>query len=522
MHRFLKKDFLFVALFTVMACFYYDSVLHQGPLNVHLWRQTDCLSLARHYAQGASFFRAEMCTLLGDEFTTGLTAGEFPVLYYVVGKVWNLFGESYFSYRVFYLLILFAGIFAFYKALRITFGDVAMALFVAALLFTSPVLVVYGVSFLTDAPAFSFILLALYFFVRYVKDRRNLFLFVSLGFFALAGLVKVSSLMIFFFLFLVLLAETFSFKSLETKTLFRVNRYEWSGFLAVFASVFAWYLYAHYFNDVHRFKYTFNNIYPIWILPPGQIKPLLKEVDVFASYVFFSRPILLLLGLIGIVNLFLWKKIPPLAYWGNIVIISGSVLYFVLWAPLLGVHDYYYMALSALFIGVFLPFLWFVKSRYPKVFGGYAFKIALAGFLLYNFLYCNAVVELKTLATEGEYAIVGNKEFVGRMEWTNWDVDYNLKRFERMPPYLEKIGVKSEDKIISLPDPSFNTTLYLSRHRGWTNNLQFSKAEEIEILKQKGAAYLLISDPALLQEAYLQPFIHEKVGDFEGVAIFKL
>lgn len=524
MLKYLKKDFLFVLLFTAMACFYYDSVLHQGPLNIHLWRQTDCLSLARNYAKGAPFFKGEMCALLGDDFTTGLTAGEFPVLYYTVGQFWKIWGESYFSYRVFYLLILFGGIFAFYKALRITFGDFAVAVLMAALLFTAPVLVVYGVSFLTDAPAFSFVLMALYFFVRYIKDQKYRFLSFCLAFFALAGLIKVSSLMIFFFLFMVLLAETLSFKSLgNNKTLFRVNRWEWLGFLSVFAVVFSWYLYAHYFNELHRFKYTFNNIYPLWIVPQEQLKPLLSEVQVFASYVFFSRPVIVLLFGVGTINLFLWKKLPPLAYWGNLVILSASALYFVLWAPLLGVHDYYYVALLALFIGVFMPFLWFVKSHHPKVFGGYVFKMVLAGFLVYNFLYCNAVVRLKTgTAPEREYAIVGNDEFVERMQWANWDTQDNLKRFERMPPYLETIGIKPDDKIISLPDFSFNTTLYLSGHRGWTNELKFSKPEEIERLRQKGAAYLFISDPAVLQEEYVRPFIHQKIGNFEGVDIFKL
>ena len=53
--RFFKSDLMFVLLFAVFAAFYYDTVLDKGPLNVHLWRQTDCLSMTENYANGAAF-----------------------------------------------------------------------------------------------------------------------------------------------------------------------------------------------------------------------------------------------------------------------------------------------------------------------------------------------------------------------------------------------------------------------------------------------------------------------------------
>src|SRR5687768_15134922 len=101
--RFLKKDGLFLLVFLIFAGFYYDSVLEKGPLNDHLWRQTDCLSMTRYYARGADFFEPEVNIQLGDKYTTGKTAGEFPILYYSIGKLWKVSGESYFTYRLVYL-----------------------------------------------------------------------------------------------------------------------------------------------------------------------------------------------------------------------------------------------------------------------------------------------------------------------------------------------------------------------------------------------------------------------------------
>ncbi|MEM9052971.1 MAG: hypothetical protein AAGC47_13035, partial [Bacteroidota bacterium] len=117
--RLSKQDLLFVLLFGLFGVAYYDSVLDKGPLNAHIWRQTDCLSLTAHYARGADFLSPEMHIQLGDNQESGKTAGEFPVLYYAVGLLWQVFGESHLIYRLVCLAILFLGLFSFYKSLSI-------------------------------------------------------------------------------------------------------------------------------------------------------------------------------------------------------------------------------------------------------------------------------------------------------------------------------------------------------------------------------------------------------------------
>ena len=519
---FIKSDLLFVLIFIVLASFYYVPFLNKGPLNVHLWKQTDCLSVTRCFSEGANFFKPEMNSQLGDNFKSGNTAGEFPILYYIVGMIWKFLGESYFSYRLFYLLILFVGLFAFYKSLCILFNDTFWAIAISLLLFTSPVYVVYGVSFLPDAPAFSFILIALYYFLRYSRDKIQKLFFVSMSFFALAGLIKVSSLIAFVFLFLIFILESLSAKTLVKSKVFKCNKYEWIGFFSVILIFFFWYYYAFYYNTLHGFKSTLNTIWPIWYIKEGDFDLLVKGIRNFTSYVFFSRPVLLVLLLVGIANLFLWKKIPVFAYLSNILIVIGGAIYFILWAPLMGIHDYYYIALLILFIGILIPFAWFIKTGYPVIFKEYRLKLFLVIFILYNFLYCLNVVILKTIAHRGSYFLVGNQEFVIGMKWTNSDVSNNWERFETMKPYIRQIGVKKEDKVISLPDKSPNVSLFLMGQKGWTDYLNFHNSDDIERLIQSGAKYIFISDKKLLKEEYLSPFLTDKIGNYKGVEIFKL
>jgi 4-amino-4-deoxy-L-arabinose transferase-like glycosyltransferase len=518
-----KNSLVFILLLALAASFYYESVLDKSPKNMHIWRQTDCLSLARNYAQGANFFEPEMDILLGDDFTSGKTAGEFPILYYSVGMLWKLFGESYLSYRLLGLFLLVCGLFCFYKTLNIIFKNSFWATILALLLFTSPTYAVYGVSFLTDAPAFSLVLIALYFYLRYHKDKKPRLFYFSMLLFAIAGLIKVSSLMAFLFLFFIFLLElVFNKNTLGTKKVSHFPKLELLGFLSVFAMIASWYFYAEHYNGLHRFKYTFNNVYPIWIVEKNEVGALVRNFKDIASIVFFSRPMIYMLVFLGFINLFLYKKISLFPYLANVVIIVGSIMYFILWTPLMGNHDYYYVCLLTLYIGVLVPFVWFVKSNSSPVFDGKILKLFAGVFLLFNFLYCLSVVKLKTGAEEGNFYMVGNHSFVKEMFWTNWDVKNHWDDYKDLSPYLNEIGVKKEDKVISISDKSFNSSLYLMGKKGWTGFYFTRTQDEINQLINKGAKYLIIRKTDEAEREYMQPYFANLVGQHRGLNIYKL
>jgi len=444
-------------------------------------------------------------------------------LYYIVGKIWNITGVSYLVYRLFYPLILLGGLFALYKSLKLLLKDNFWATTLTFLLFTSPVFAVFGVSFLTDAPAFSFVLMALFFLLKYGIDKKTSLLYLSMGLFALAGLLKVSTLIAFIFVCFIFFIEVFfRIKTLGNNKLFKGGIHEWICIIFVFLSLFSWYYYASYYNDIHGFKYTFNGIYPIWLVKKEELESLINGLKNYTSVVFFSRSILYLLLFVGVFNLFLKNKIPLIAYFSNIIITLGCIIYFVLWTPLLGVHDYYFVAFLIIFVGVLIPFIWFIKDKHNSIFKNSKVKTIFSLFLVFNFLYCLSVVKLKTLAQEGNFIMVGNHSFVKELRRVNWDVQSNWYRFERMRPYIREIGIKENDKIISLPDFSFNTSLYLVGQKGWTNFSNYNKKEDIENLIDKGAKYLFISNPELLSKEFLHSFLINKVGSFEGIEIFKL
>jgi hypothetical protein len=517
----LAGEFLFILFFSILAVSYYDSFLNKGPYSNHAWRQTDCLSLTHHYKEGANFFSPELHNQLGDNYTSGKTAGEFPILYFTIGQLWKITGESYLVYRVFYLLIVFSGLYALFKALKLIFNDWFWATILPLLLFTSPVFVIYGVSFLTDIPAFCFVLIAGYFLTAYnFKKKSKLFWFAIL-FFSLAGLVKVSSLIGFIFIFGIFLLEMLSIKSLKTSYLFQRSKREWLGFICVFVSVFSWYYYASWFNNKHEFKYTFNEIYPLWLIGKSELIQLTSDIKNFTSHFFFNRSVLICLLLVGIFNLFQWKKMPLIAYLSTIIISLGCSIYVLFWAPLLGIHDYYYSPLLILFLGIFIPFLLWIKIHYVTIFKNKIFKIIILFFTAYNFLYAYGLVRLTALSKESTIIKVNSPGFYKGLKYLNFAYE-KAYRFEDIRPYLEYLGIEKTDKLISIPDNSFSISLYLMQHKGWTSYAGGDQPLIIEKLIQKGAKYLVVSEPEMLEKVELKPFLTEKIGEFEGVYIFRL
>jgi len=520
-NAFWRNNIFFLLIFIGMAAVYYDGVLNQSPLNEHQWRQTDCLSLTHNYAENAHFFSPELHNLLADQETTGKSAGEFPILYWVVGNIWKLTGESYFVYRVFYLMILLLGVLAVFNSFLIMLKDWVWSSVLTLLLFTSPVFVFYGVSFLTDIPAMCFVFLAGYFLLLYHKKGAWRFLLFAFFFFALAGLIKISSLIAFVVFGSLYLLERISVKTLGKEVLFKRPRFAFIGFLLVVVSIFSWYYYAYLYNQEHEFLYTFNNIYPYWLMDQEGIDLLLEQFSSHTSYLFLSRPLYLLLGLMGTINLFLIKKIPPIAYIANLLVLTGCFVYAMLWAPLLGIHDYYFGALLIVIPGISLPFAWYIRTNFPKIFESKYTKVLLSLFLVYNFFACANIIRIKTDKHAINLIQEAKPTFYQEQGWFNWD-NGQWKRFVEMKPYIREIGIRAQDKVIVLSDPSFSISLYYLNQKGWTNYLNYDQASQIDHLINKGAKYLFIFEPDIKNKEFLKPFLKDSIGDYKNIRIFKL
>lgn len=520
--RFQKLVFLFIAL--VLSLLYIGSVLRKGPSNTHMWRQTDCLSITKKYQDGAAFLEPEMHIQLAKDFQSGKSAGEFPLLYWTIGNIWKLSGQSHLVYRLIYLLILLGGVYSLFLIVRLYFADFFWSTLLALSLFFSPIYAYYGVSFLTDGPALAFALIGTYFILNYFIHKNKIHFGGAMLFFALVGLLKISSLIVFVFVLGLFVLEGFGFKVHRKHRLFQNKVFEYLGFASVLVIIVAWYAYAAWYNKLYEFKYTFNHIFPFWLTDQYDFAALMDDIKNQSLLVFINKWTLIALVAMWLFNLIRFGKVERVYSLINLIIPIGGFIYVALWFPLFGVHDYYYMPLVILIPAVIIPFFIDLKHNFTNVFQHRITKIAVLTFFSLNLLYTHQISEAKTGKLKGETnPIIDNPKFVGFMNWANSDVGHNIYQYYRIREHLEALGVSTSTKVIVLSDESFNTSLYLMNRNGWTNFMKFKSIEEIIRLKeQRGAEFIFIHKDDLINHSYLNELVDEPLTQFENLLIYRL
>jgi hypothetical protein len=77
---------------------------------------------------------------------------------------------------------------------------------------------------------------------------------------------------------------------------------------------------------------------------------------------------------------------------------------------------------------------------------------------------------------------------------------------------------------MSLPDASPNITLYLMRRSGSSGfGLSSITSETVAYMAEnKAADFMIVTDPALVQDSTIQRRVGEPIGIFEDIRIYKL
>ncbi len=512
--KFLNRRSSLIFFILLIACSYfydYHEILTLRPQSVHQWRQTDCLSVTKNYYEdGMNFTKPAIHNLISDKRTTGISMGEFPVLYYFVAVLWKIFGPHEFIYRLVNVLIAFTGLFALYKTLIGILKDKFWAMFIPLLLFTSPVYVYYSNNFLTNITALNIVLIAWYFFHRFYSSGLNRYLMFTFLLFMFAMLLKISSAISFIFLFSVFVLEILKILRVKkNERIFNKPVLSLLGFALVFAVVAAWFLYARYYNRTHGGDYCLLSFFPVWSMSHQEILNALKGIGDLWIYQYFSMSVLILTGVFFIVGLFTFKKNNKLLWLSLPVIFTGVVLFILGWFKALNGHDYYITNLLIFIVFIYTCFLNYLRLEFPRLSRFLPIKIAFAIFLVYNVYYC-----------------ADNMYQRYHSNWnTNWgkSTKFPYEDHAYITPYLRSLGITRNDKVISLPDPSFTRTLYLMDQKGWT--LSYARNKDSLVIAntiERGAKYLIIGDTAIYEETYIQPFLKYPVGNYNSIDIYDL
>lgn len=512
----------FIAMFSAYEG---GRVLHTRPYPFHLWRQTDCLSITANYQQGQSFLEPEIHSRIADDGYSGLSAGEFPILYWAIGQVWKLTGQSEFVYRLFGILLHFIATWSMFHALRRLLQSDFWALVSSLLLFTSPVIVYYSVGFLTDVPAFDLVLIAWYFMVRYAQEQRRRWWIWAMALFALAALLKVSAGISLVAIMGLLALATVAPKAFgKHRKLLPPAGFAWAPVALALVAIFAWYVYAEGYNDRHNGRYTFNNVWPIWEMSIEEVDRAWTWATQILVFQVFDTSVWLLLTAVLLVLLVKLERIPwPVALLNGALLV-GVVAYALLWFHALDSHDYYFINPMIALLVLWATFLWWLRRDHPKVFNSVWLKVAFSVLLVYNVAYAATNMQMRytvfaPIDASGILPLYHDHELEF---WSAVDY-YGIRSTLDMEPALEELGIPKDALVIYLDDISINGSLYLMGRKGFTNyGHDWSDPATFERLIQRGASYLMFAEDRWKDDPVLQPYLKRLVAKHRWAYIYDL
>jgi len=501
----------FILVLITVAWYYdYDEIIFKRPQSVHYWRQSDNASFALNYYQhGLSFFQPETHNLTSDNNQSGKVISEFPLLYYAVAKLYQVFGYHEFLFRLLNSIIFLLGLYYLFKSFRHLLQDWLWAACLTLVLFTSPVIVYYANNFLTDTTALAFIFIGWYHFLRFNDDKRTSWLIKGFGFFLLAALLKITALLSAFALFGIYILSKLTGK----KIFFNSFKTTILPLLGVFLVVGSWMTYAKYYNAAHESYYLSTTIFPIWNIAIEQFHQVIDKVMNVWFYQYFHPSIWLLL-LFGIGGL-LYKVKETKFYLASIafLLFLGTVSFILLQFNQLTDHDYYVINLFILPVFILFCFSEMIRRVYPVFFKSYIIKTGLIALLLFNITNAKGALQ---------------ERYEG---W--WNNHGHHNDLEDITPFLRTIGIKPNDKVISLPDIS-NLSLYLMNQKGWTEYVDrrygqlppiFYNRDEngIQHSINNGAKYLIVNGyNGLIKRPFLKKYTNFLMGIFKDIYIFDL
>ena len=517
-----KTNYYFLILLILVSFLYgYNKILFKNPSNHHLWRQSDCLSITMNYYKENLNFFTPAIHWVGDG--DGKTISEFPIIYYSVAQLWKIFGQHEFIFRLIDILIVFAGLYCLFRFTGELLSDTFWALFIPFFLFSSPILAYYTNNFMADAPALGLSLIGGYFFWKAFASFKKKWFYLALGVFLLAGLIKISSLILFLSLFILHMYLIF-FQRKEKTWLTHASRL--LPYFAVIVLIFAWYRYTGHYNKINHSGIFLQGLLPIWSLDETAIKNLWTTYWKNIIPAYFPLAGLYLDLIIFVCLFFLYKQVNRFFLYLNLLVFLGCISLLILLYQAYTTHDYY-STNSLIFIPLpLIAILDILQRKYPGVMKNIFLKIlAATGLIL--MLYTGAVTNRMKYNTRDwlvKTNFIVNKHEIKEMESFNGWCNARFFALHSITPYLRHLGIKRTDRVFSIPDYSPNITLYMMDQKGvndfFCSNIPYCK--KMELIKELGCKYIIINDISICNDTCFAPYLTHQIGKYQNVNIYKI
>jgi 4-amino-4-deoxy-L-arabinose transferase-like glycosyltransferase len=157
------------------------------------WRQSDVAAIARNYSENGFHFARPQIDWAGNEH--GFVGTEFPLLPFVAALVYKAAGAQEWIGRIQGVLLFVATLPFFFGLVRRIFGDV-VAVWATFFYAFAPLGIVASRAFMPDVPSLSLAIVGLYFFWRWIEEKKLGWLIWSAVLVSLALLIKLPTAII--------------------------------------------------------------------------------------------------------------------------------------------------------------------------------------------------------------------------------------------------------------------------------------------------------------------------------------
>lgn len=486
-----RKGWIIALIFIILSGLFIQwSYMNEFPSFIHAWSQTDRYAIALGFVNNdLDFFHPETF-IYNKQFPhkwsipheTTITSVDFPILEYVVAIIMKISGDtSPWIFRMCSLIVAFIGMFFLYKLTFLISKDWIKSVFVVAVAMTSPVYAYYYNGFIPSIPALTFMIIAFYYYLKYLNDNEKKSFIITIVFCTLSVLVRTSfavayvALLGFEFLrilrketlfvnkilpvlisFMIILLYYLWNKHLaaENGTLFLgelIPAKNWDDFVYRFTKTKNNWLY-HYFTNVHYWIFAFAILASFSFYIYNSFRKKKDDVSVQKT-----------------ATLSLW--------WLCGIMLLGNIIFFIAMIKQFQNHDYYF--LDSFFLPMLLLLI-LLLNKLPKISNYIQGIIAFWGAAFLIFFMLKDVKEMQVKR---------------RAKWRGPDSERTIKNYQGSEQYLDSLNISKDAKILTLYAYPQNAAFIMMNRKGYT--AMFDKHDMVKNGLTFDYDYLIIENEIL-------------------------
>ncbi len=461
----LKHLILIIVLLFVSIKLHHKEI-NEFPKHIHAWAQSDYYAISLGFIDNQLDFLHPQNFVQNPQFPdyfktpkdNGITAADFPIHTYIPAILMKSIGtEEPWVFRSYILFFSIVGLFALFLLIKELEGSDVKAVFGVLLLLLSPVYLYYRAGFLPSIPSLSNVIIAYYFYFRYLKSNRSSYFNWAIFFFTLAALSRTP--------FAIFLIASFCQEGLEVIKKRKVSFKILIPYIVSFSFILGYFIYNAYLRQKYGSIFLSKPLYPnSWSEAKELISKSLENWK-FHYLTKWHYLFIVLAVIVAVIQYIRKKEIAPLQKQLLIqlgIVFIGVIMYSILMLQQFVAHDYY-------FIDTFLtPFI--------------LFTVFALTFIKFNQVYMNVMVFLYLSYSIYGMTLHSLDAQAQRHETGAWDNTlFTIQNYTNGKKLLDELSIPKDAKLLVLDSEAPNIPFILLRRYGYTVH-SFTKNEIVNKL----------------------------------------